>query len=319
MTALGAMAYTWDTLNRVKTRSNSGFAYAFSYDGQDRRTGIDYESTKFIYEGLNLVDMSYRKAGGYYRSNYLFGPGIDEPLARVDSTEVTYYLVDGLGSVILLTDGSGGVKNRYSYGTWGEVQTATEPLVQPFRYTSRESAVLDTGFTERQYYYRARYMVPGMGRFISEDPLGIDKVGALEVSIPGLGALRGNAVNRTANLYTYANNNATNFTDPSGLIGCNASQIQTCQTKCNQRGQNYADCSVYELPCGLFTARWTWCTCHSKNSNCPPCPAQPPQPPEYHRVPNEHGCGVGHWHYYRWNQNPKTCQCFPQRMFGGCL
>jgi hypothetical protein len=148
-----------------------GCTYSFSYDAQNRRTGIDYESRKFIYQGLNVVDMSYRKAGGYFRSNYLFGPGIDEPLARVDSTDVTYYSVDGLGSVILLTDGAGTVKNKYAYGSWGERQTASESLVQPFLYTSRESLLLDAPVFENLYYYRARSMMPGIGRFISEDPL----------------------------------------------------------------------------------------------------------------------------------------------------
>jgi RHS repeat-associated protein len=239
VTALGILSYTWDTLDRLKTRNGGPFyTYSFSYDAQNRRTGIDYESTKFIYQGLNVVDMSYRKAGGYFRSNYLFGPGIDEPLARVDSTEVTYYSVDDLGSVILLTDGAGTVKNKYSYGSWGERQTATEPLVQPFRYTGRESAVLDSGVVEKQYYYRARYMVPGMGRFISEDPL------QQYVEVIG------------GNLYNYVGNNPVLFHDPFGLMqdceqlqidcfrkcwsGCppwpikkgNAGHYKYCQTKC---------------------------------------------------------------------------------------
>jgi hypothetical protein len=75
MTALGILSYTWDTLDRLKTWNGGPFyTYSFSYDAQNRRTGIDYESTKFIDQGLNVVDMSYRKAGGYFRSNYLFSP-----------------------------------------------------------------------------------------------------------------------------------------------------------------------------------------------------------------------------------------------------
>jgi RHS repeat-associated protein len=196
MTAFGSTTYTWDTLNRLKTRSASGTTHAFTYDGQDRRAKIDYQSTKFIYQGMNMVAMSYQKNGGYYASNYLFGPGIDEPLARVDSTGVTYYTVDGLGSVIMLSDGSGNVTNKYSYGPWGEVQIATEPLVQPFRYTARESAVIDSGTTERQYYYRARYMIPGIGRFVSEDQLRFQE---------------------GPNFYAYVRNDPVNSQDPSGL------------------------------------------------------------------------------------------------------
>jgi RHS repeat-associated protein len=222
MTAFGAITYAWDVLDRLKTRTGGGLTSTFSYDAQGRRTRIDHESTKFIYQGLNAVDMSYKKAGGYFRSNYLFGPGIDEPLARVDSTEVTYYSVDGLGSVILLTDGSGTVKNKYSYGSWGERQTAIESLVQPFLYTSRESLLLDAPVFENLYYYRARSMMPGIGRFISEDPLGL---------AAGM------------NLYRYADGNPVNYSDPFGLITpvrpsrqkwrlCNAAEQQRCQASC---------------------------------------------------------------------------------------
>jgi RHS repeat-associated protein len=201
MTALGTMSFTWDPLNRLKSRSVAGtpYTYTFSYDARDRRTAIDYQSTKFIYQGQNLVATSYRKAGGYYAANYLFGPGIDEPLARVDSTSVTYYSVDGLGSAILVSDDTGTVKNKYSYNSWSELKTASETVVQPFRYTAREAAVLDpAGFTERQYYYRARYLVPAIGRFITEDP----------------------SRHKTAdlNFYRYVGNQPVLYIDPMGMV-----------------------------------------------------------------------------------------------------
>lgn len=49
---------------------------------------------------------------------------------------------------------------------------------------------------------------------------------------------------------------------------------------------------------------------------CDPCP--PPPPPQVHRD-HPHGECQDHWHYFVYNQNPKTCQCFLQRKFGGCL
>ncbi len=53
---------------------------------------------------------------------------------------------------------------------------------------------------------------------------------------------------------------------------------------------------------------------------CPPCPAPPA--PEVDRVPPStphFPCPGDHWHYYGYNQNPVTCQCFgPRRLFGGC-
>ena len=54
---------------------------------------------------------------------------------------------------------------------------------------------------------------------------------------------------------------------------------------------------------------------------CPPCPDPPNSeidrvPPSRHHPP----CPGDHWHYYVYDQNPRTCQCFgPSRHFGGCL
>lgn len=52
---------------------------------------------------------------------------------------------------------------------------------------------------------------------------------------------------------------------------------------------------------------------------CPPCPSPPA--PEIDRVPPSRPhfpCPGDHWHYFVYNQNPITCQCFLRRMFGGC-
>jgi len=229
MTAFGAITYTWDTLNRLKARSASGTTYAFTYDGQDRRAKIDNQSTKFIYQGRNLVAMSYQKNGGYYASNYLFGPGIDVPIARFDSTQATYYSVDGLGSAILLTDGAGVATNKYTYGAWGEKQATTEALVQPFRYTGRESLVMDASVNENLYYYRARYMMPGIGRFISEDPL-------RQLLLQAYSEGRARQLRQTP-AYLYARNAPGSFTDPLGLepyspgnVGCVADCIDSHKT-----------------------------------------------------------------------------------------
>lgn len=53
---------------------------------------------------------------------------------------------------------------------------------------------------------------------------------------------------------------------------------------------------------------------------CPPCPRPPA--PEVDRVPPSaphFPCPGDHWHYFEYNQNPVTCQCYgPRRLFGGC-
>jgi len=79
------------------------------------------------------------------------------------------------------------------WDTWGDVTLDTGTVVR-FRFTAREFDQ-ETGL----YYYRARYYDPKLGRFLSEDPIGI--AGGL-------------------NLYAYAGNDPVNGRDPFGLDWC---------------------------------------------------------------------------------------------------
>jgi hypothetical protein len=53
-----------------------------------------------------------------------------------------------------------------------------------------------------------------------------------------------------------------------------------------------------------------------KEKECDPCPTPPP--PQVHRDHTHFPC-QDHWHYFVYNQNSETCECFLQRKFGGCL
>ena len=66
-----------------------------------------------------------------------------------------------------LTDPSGNVVKNYTYDPYGTTTATGETSSNPFQYTGREND--NTGL----YYYRARYYDPGMGRFISSDPIGL--------------------------------------------------------------------------------------------------------------------------------------------------
>jgi RHS repeat-associated protein len=79
----------------------------------------------------------------------------------------------------------------YAYSPYGEVAVLGPDEGNPLRYTGREDD--GTGL----YYYRARYYDPGLKRFISEDPIGIEE---------GL------------NLAAYVGGNPVNRTDPLGLF-----------------------------------------------------------------------------------------------------
>jgi RHS repeat-associated protein len=105
----------------------------------------------------------------------------------------SYYLFDGLGSVVALTNASGSVTNSYAYDPFG-VTTETKALLtnvfNPWRYTGQYQ---DT--TTGLYKMGARYYQPELGRWT-------------QVSNPS-----GSEVNA----YAYVGANPVNFIDPSSL------------------------------------------------------------------------------------------------------
>lgn len=134
-----------------------------AYDASDRRTAktIGGTTTSFLYDGLNAV----QETQGGTVNPILTGLGIDERFARNEGATRSYFLTDALGSTVALADTGGSVIQKYQYDPYGNT-TGTAGTTNPYQYTGRENDGLGL------YYYRARYYSPGMGRFISEDPLG---------------------------------------------------------------------------------------------------------------------------------------------------
>ena len=186
--------YTWDFENRLtQATPSSGTAAAYKYDPFGRRiqkTG-SAGTTIYLYDGANISEEL--GATGLEMTRYVFGPSVDEPLALVRGGVPDFYEADGLGSITSLTDmTTSHTVQTYNQLAFGQSPSASTSLSQPFRFTGREYDS-DTGL----YYYRARYYDPGVGRFLSEDPIGLE------------GGI---------NAYAYVGNSPTNFSDPAGLL-----------------------------------------------------------------------------------------------------
>ena len=86
-----------------------------------------------------------------------------------------YYHFDGLGSVVALSNSSGGVAEAYSYDVFGTptIKDANGDIISqseignPYLFTGRR---FDP--ETENYYYRARYYSPEIGRFLQTDPIG---------------------------------------------------------------------------------------------------------------------------------------------------
>lgn len=143
-------------------------------------------TTSYTYDDEDIL----REVRGGVTFKYVHGARTDEPLAREDGSGAqTYFHADALGSVGKHTNQAGAVVHQYRYDAWGNIETGANE--SGYAFTGREWDP-ESGL----YYYRARYYGAGVGRFVSEDPIGLD------------GGL---------NLYAYVEGNPANLRDPKGL------------------------------------------------------------------------------------------------------
>lgn len=179
----------------------------------------------YVYDGDDLA-LEVDGSGNLLRQ-YTYFPGIDRPHSMFDENgTVYYYAADYPGHVAGLFNASGNVANRYRYSPWGEPEVTSEGVANTLRFMGRERDEF-SGL----YYVRNRWYDPHLGRFISEDPIGL---------------------NGGINWYTYAGNSPTNALDPLGLCKEDGSTtvfapvhgnvagigIQVCRRKASHRG-NY--------------------------------------------------------------------------------
>src|SRR5262249_1173657 len=111
--------------------------------------------------------------------------------SRSRGNTTSYYEQDGIDSVTSLSNSAGALAQTYTFDSFGRLTNSSGSLINPFQYTGREFDS-DTSL----YYYRARYYDPEVGRFISEDPIGVE------------GGI---------NLFAYTDNSPVRWADPFGL------------------------------------------------------------------------------------------------------
>jgi RHS repeat-associated protein len=181
----GTTLFTWDYENRVVT-ANNGDEIKFEYDALGRRVKRTKgtETTKFTCDGQDVVMDNVNSVITKYQN----GLGIDSKLKLKTGSVSKYFLQDHLGSTTALTNSSGSVVESASYDSFGN---STNNLSTRYGYTGREFDA-DLGLQ----YSRARWYDATIGRFISEDPIGL---------------------NGGINQYSYVRNNSVNRVDPLGL------------------------------------------------------------------------------------------------------
>lgn len=209
--------FDWDAEDRLAGTDIDSVAGSYAYNGDGLRMSrtIDSVPVDYVWDQNAALPVILEDSDG---NRYVYGLDL---LTRINSTDEEWYLTDGLGSTTALADANGDVNGTYTYDVFGAERSHTGDATE-FSYTGEQ--VDPSGLQ----YLRARYYDPGVGRFVSKDPLYLD------------------------NRYAYVSNTPTNLVDPSGLIGCGIFK-KVCEVAAGTAG-----CVLGPTACAFdsFTGSW---------------------------------------------------------------
>lgn len=181
--------YAYDPLNRQNSVTAEKGAASYRYDGE----GLRYETEeagkviRFVFDrGELAAEESGLEQKRYCRGHHV----VSLQNAREDSLH--YFVCDEMGSTIYLLDQEQEIRKSYHYDPFGSIIETSGSIENRITYTGQ----MYDGISG-QYYLRARFYNPKIGRFMQED------------------AYRGDGLN----LYAYCQNNPITYYDPSGYMG----------------------------------------------------------------------------------------------------
>ena len=205
-----SLVYQYDVLKRLTNVYRYSPAtvpiLANRYDGLGRRVEAVRNGTnveRYVYVPGTFLVLAVLDATNGVKEIYTHGPdisgtlggagGIGGILSQTTGTNTHYLHPDAAGNVVLTTDASGKTTSILQYTPFGRLLSRSGTFASRFAFSSKEwepSAGL--------YYYGYRWYSPGLGRWLSRDPLG-------EQADP------------LHNLYRFVGNNPLNAVDPLGL------------------------------------------------------------------------------------------------------
>ncbi len=210
----GTTTYQWNPRDQLVAVADSAAHSSYQYDTSGKRV------IQQVIQGPRITVTLYPDGASEVRGDqlilYVFDDekriaeiikpldnskllhGFDDEAPGLPTQTKRWYLSDHLGSTHLILDEAAQVVAEKSYYPFGESRHAPNPAVSPYDYTGKE---LDASGL---YYYEARYYDPEIGRFISVDPLYVDK------------PQEGIKNPQLLNLYAYTLNNPLKYVDPDG-------------------------------------------------------------------------------------------------------
>jgi RHS repeat-associated protein len=187
LTSDGTHTLTWNDRGQLSGVSGAGTTQTYTYAPTGLRASATVAGTTTSYLWDQVADLS----GTTVTATNLPGAGTDQTLVRTATTPGARDLLsDPQGSVVATTTTTGALSTQNTYTPYGALSATGE---------ANPTAPSYTGLTQDPasglQYNRDRYYQPGLGRFLSQDPTG--QAGGTDT-------------------YTYAGDDPTNATDPTG-------------------------------------------------------------------------------------------------------
>jgi RHS repeat-associated protein len=189
----GAQAYSYDAENRLVSVSGPQGLSSYEYDAFGSRTSktLNGQRTEFLLDPAGLVNVvAETDSTGNVLDQFAYGVGLacqDASFGR------SFYEFDAAGSVAGLATSAGVEVNRYAYSPFGGSLERVQTIPNPFGFGGKFGVSTESN---GDLAMRARYLAPGLGRFLSIDPIGM--TGGL-------------------NFYSYCGNQPVSRVDPRGL------------------------------------------------------------------------------------------------------
>ncbi len=191
----------WNRLTQVK--DGTAVVATYVYDARNHRIKTTVGDETRLYYFNQQWQCVEERVGTTVDATWIYGLRyIDDVICRVKNTEVLYALQDPNWNVVALVTPSGSVAERMTYDSFGKPTFRDASFVANVSQTTSSYNWTKT-FTGQVYdvetglmLYRNRYYHPGLGRFITRDPI--------------------KYAGRDVNLYRYVGNNATLHSDRDG-------------------------------------------------------------------------------------------------------